>query len=93
MKSIQEINTAIISGSFTALELDSLQDAIKFARSKTARTNAYAFKAGSKAKLTHDKLGGTVVVTVGKIKIKKADVVVDATGARYTVPLSMLQAA
>jgi 5-deoxy-D-glucuronate isomerase len=89
---IKAINTAIISGNFTATELDSLQDAIKFARSKTARTNAFTFKAGSKAKLTHDKLGGTVVVTVGKIKIKKADVVVDKTGARYSVPLSMLEA-
>lgn len=90
---LQQINTAIISGTFTATELDSIQDAVKFARSKTARANAFAFKAGSKARLTHDKLGGTVIVTVSKIKIKKADVVVDATGARYSVPLSMLEAA
>ncbi len=89
---IKAINTAIISGTWTAQDLDSMQDAIKFARSKTARVNAFTFKAGAKAKLTHDKLGGTVVVTVSKIKIKKADVVVDRTGARYSVPLSMLEA-
>lgn len=90
---IQAINSAIISGTWSAQDLDSMQDAIKFARSKTARVNAFTFKAGSKAKLTHDKLGGTVIVTVSKVKIKKADVVVDATGARYSVPLSMLAVA
>lgn len=90
---IKAINTAIIAGNFTATELESIRDAVKFAAAKVARVNAFAFKPGTKAKLSHSKLGGTVIVTVSKIKIKKADVVVDATGARYSVPLSMLQAA
>lgn len=89
---IQTINTAIITGAWSAQDLDSMQDAIKFARAKTARVNACVLKSGSKAKLTHDKLGGTVIVTVSKVKIKKADIVVDKTGARYSVPLSMLEA-
>lgn len=88
---IQAINTAIISGSFSAADLASIEDAVRFARAKVARVNACTFGAGDKAKLTHAKLGGTVIVTVSKIKIKKADVVVDKTGARYSVPLSMLQ--
>ncbi len=90
---IQAINTAIISGNFSALDLASIEDAVRFAKSKVARVNAVTFKSGAKAKLTHAKLGGTVVVTVSKAKIKKADVTVDATGARYSVPLSMLQPA
>ena len=90
---VKAINTAIISGNFSALDLASIEDAVRFAKSKVARVNASTFKAGAKAKLTHAKLGGTVVVTVTKVKIKKADVTVDATGARYSVPLSMLAAA
>jgi|LauGreDrversion4_2_1035121.scaffolds.fasta_scaffold116980_3 hypothetical protein len=93
MQTIQEINRAIIAGSFTATELASLQDAVKFARSKTTSDMGFALKTGAKARLTHAKLGGTVVVTISKVKLKKADVVVDRTGARYTVPLSMLEAA
>ena len=90
---IKAINTAIISGNFTATDLASIEDAVRFAKSKVARVNAVAFRPGAKAKLTHAKLGGTVIVTVSKVKIKKADVTVDATGARYSVPLSMLAAA
>lgn len=90
---IQAINTAIISGNFSALDLASIEDAVRFAKSKVARVNAVTFRAGTKAKLSHAKLGGTVIVTVTKVKIKKADVTVDATGARYSVPLSMLSAA
>jgi len=90
---LQDINTAIISGSFTATDLASIEDAVRFAKSKVARVNAVTFRPGAKAKLTHAKLGGTVIVTVSKVKIKKADVTVDATGARYSVPLSMLAAA
>lgn len=89
---IRAINTAIISGNFTATELDSLQDAVKFARAKTARTNAFTFRTGSKVSLTHSKLGGRVTGTVLKVKIKKADVKLD-TGMTYTVPLSMLSVA
>ena len=89
---IQAINTAIISGNFSALDLASIEDAVRFAKGKVARVNASTFRTGSKAKLSHAKLGGTVVVTVTKVKIKKADVTVDATGARYSVPLSMLSA-
>jgi hypothetical protein len=89
---IKAINTAIISGTFTATELDSMQDAVKFARAKTARSNAFAFKAGSKVSLTHTKLGGRVQGTVLKVKIKKADVKLDS-GITYSVPLSMLSVA
>lgn len=90
---IKAINSAIISGNFTALELDSIQDAVKFARSKTARLNSVVLKAGDSVKITHAKLGGTVVGTVRKIKIKKADVFIPSKNVTYNVPLSMLTAA
>jgi hypothetical protein len=90
---IKAINSAIISGNFTALELDSIQDAVKFARSKTARLNSVALRAGDSVTITHPKLGGTVVGTVRKIKIKKADVFIPSKNVTYNVPLSMLTAA
>jgi hypothetical protein len=89
---IKAINTAIISSTFTAAELDSISDAIKFAKGKLARTNSVALRAGTKVTLSHAKLGGTVRGTVLKVKIKKADVKLDS-GMTYSVPLSMLTAA
>jgi len=91
--SIQEINRAIIAGTFTAEELESIRDAVKFASAKVARTNSVVFKAGSQVKMTHAKLGGTVIGTVKKIKIKKADVHIPSMNVTYSVPLSMLSAA
>jgi SepF-like predicted cell division protein (DUF552 family) len=90
---VKAINTAIITGNFSAAELESIQDAVKFARAKTARVNAVTFHNGDKVKLTHTKLGGTVIGTVKKIKIKKADVHIPSMNVTYSVPLSMLEAA
>jgi hypothetical protein len=90
---VKAINTAIISGNFTALELDSIQDAVKFARSKTARLNSVVLREGDSVQITHAKLGGTVIGTIRKIKIKKADVFIPSKNVTYNVPLSMLTAA
>jgi len=89
--SIQTINTEILAGNFTIAQLDSINDAVKFARSRIAQTNALTLRAGAQVTLSHAKLGGTVRGTVLKVKIKKADVKLD-TGMTYTVPLSMLTA-
>jgi len=88
---IKAINTAIISGSFTATELDSMNDAVKFARSKLTSKMSFSLRSGAKVTLSHAKLGGTVQGTVLKVKLKKADVKLDS-GMTYTVPLSMLTA-
>lgn len=90
---IQEINRAIIAGNFTATELDSIQDAVRFARGKTAKMMGRVLRAGDSVKITHAKLGGTVFGTVRKIKIKKADVFIPSQNVVYNVPLAMLEAA
>jgi hypothetical protein len=89
---VKEINTAIISANFTNTELDSIQDAIRFAKSRIASQLSVTLGKGSKVSLSHAKLGGRVFGTVLKVKIKKADVKLDS-GLTYTVPLSMLTAA
>ena len=88
---IQAINTAIISANFTNAELDSIQDAIRFAKSRIASQLSCTLIKGSKVTLSHVKLGGRVTGTVIKVKIKKADVKLDS-GQTYTVPLAMLTA-
>lgn len=90
---IGTINRAIISGKWSAADLQSITDAVAFARAKTARVNSVTFHAGDQVKLSHAKLGGTVVGTVRKIKIKKADVFIPGKNVTYSVPLSMLEAA
>jgi hypothetical protein len=88
---VKEINTAIISANFTNTELDSIQDAIRFAKSRIASQLSVTLGKGSKVSLSHAKLGGRVFGTVLKVKIKKADVKLDS-GLTYTVPLAMLTA-
>ena len=90
---IGTINRAIIAGKWNAQDLQSIVDAVAFARAKTARVNSVTFHAGDSVKLSHAKLGGTVVGTVRKIKIKKADVFIPSKNVVYSVPLSMLEAA
>ena len=93
---IQAINTAIISGNFNAMDLDSIADAIKFARTKVTRVLGVTLTAGTKVTATHSQLGGTVVGTVVKVKQKKALVKIEAgrqAGKTYDLPLSMLTVA
>ena len=89
---IKAINPAIISGNFSNSELDSIQDAIKFAKSRIASQLSVTLGRGTKVSLQHAKLGGRVFGTVLKVKIKKADVKLDS-GMTYSVPLSMLTVA
>jgi len=87
---IKQINSAIIAGDFTAEQLESIRDAVKFAAAKTARNVGFALKIGSDVKITHAKLGGMVIGKVRKIKLKKADVFIPSKNVTYNVPLSML---
>ena len=90
--SIQTVNAEILQGNFTIEQLDSIQDAIKFARSRIATKNAFTLRQGARVTMTHDKLGGKAFGTVLKVKIKKADVKMD-DGKIFVVPLAMLEAA
>jgi hypothetical protein len=86
---IQAINTAIITSKFTAMELDTIADAVKFARANVARTLSCTLKTGQRVFLTHAKVGGKAYGTIVKVKIKKADVKMDS-GTTFQVPMSML---
>lgn len=83
---IQAINSAIVTGQFSISDLDSIADAVKFARSRIASTLSCTLTKGAKVRVNHVKVQGQVG-TVLKVKIKKADV--DFNGKIFQVPLSM----
>ena len=85
---IKAINSAIVTGAFSVEDLDAINDAVKFARSRIARTLAVTLSKGAKVTVNHPKVQGKVG-TVLKVKIKKADV--DFNGSIFQVPLSMCQ--
>lgn len=85
---IKAINSAIITGSFNIADLDSIADAVKFARSRIASNLSSTLAKGAKVKVNHAKVLG-LTGTVIKVKLKKADV--DFGGRVYNVPLAMCQ--
>jgi hypothetical protein len=86
---IQEINSAIMSGNFTNDQLASIGDAIRFARANLVRQTKRQLTIGSKVKFTSNRNGMTYLGTVDKIKIKF--VLVNTPQGRYNVPASMLE--
>jgi hypothetical protein len=88
---VQDIKSALISGTFTNDDLNAIADAIKFARSQLARKNARTFWNGDTVKFTSNRNGVTYTGTVEKIKLKYA--LVRTNNQRFNVPLSMLESA
>ncbi len=91
MKTIQEVNSAIMFGAWTDIELSSMIDAIKFNRASLAKQNKRQFTLGSVVKFTSTKNGVTYQGSVEKIAIKY--VTVATPQGRWRVPANMLTAA
>jgi hypothetical protein len=88
--SIQEINRAIISGVFTNDDLNSIVDAIKYARAQLTKQNKRTFQLGDTVKFTSNRNGMTYVGTVRKVKIKF--ILVNTPNGLFNVPANMLEA-
>ena len=88
---IQEINQAIMFGEFTNVELESMINAIKFARASIADINKNQFRVGSQVKFRSNRNGVTYTGTVEKVKIKY--ILVRTNVGMYNVPANMLEAA
>lgn len=89
---IQEINKAIMFGTFTSAELISIGDAIKFNRAQLVRQVKRSVTVGSTVKFTSNRNGVTYVGSVEKIAIKFVTVRDSATRGLWKVPASMLEA-
>jgi hypothetical protein len=89
MRTVQEINQAIMFGDFTNVELSSMIDAVKWKRATLAKLTKAALKLGDTVRFTSSKTGRTMVGTVTKIAIKY--VTVDTGFGAWRVPANMLQ--
>ena len=91
MLTVQEINKAIMHGSFTNAELISIGDAIKFNRSQLVKQVKRSVTLGSTVKFTSNRNGMTYVGTVEKIAIKYVTVRDSSARGLWKVPASMLE--
>ena len=89
MATIQEINSTIMFGDLSNVELDSIISAIKFRRSQLTRENKRLLNLGSKVKFYSTKRGQTFQGTVEKIATKF--VTVNTGAMRWRVPANMLE--
>ena len=87
---IKQINTAIMQGDLTNEELNSINDAIRFARAQLVVRNKSALTIGSKVKFTSS-TRGTISGVVKKINRKF--IIVDQPGQfrSWKVPANMLE--
>jgi len=86
---VSQINTAIVTGTWTNDELNAIADAVKFARARLATTMKFQVRAGTKVKFHSTKRGQTFEGTVTKMAQKYATIST-ATGL-WKVPANMLE--
>ncbi len=86
---VQDINSAIISGIYTNDDLNSIADAIKFARAQLTKQQARALRVGDQVRFSSR--GNTYFGTIERLKLKNAFVKV-GNFSRYNVPMNMLEA-
>jgi hypothetical protein len=91
MKTIQEVNQAIMFGTWTNVELASIIDAVKWARVQLTKDIKNSIKPGQMVKFTSSRTGKVMVGDVTKIAIKF--VTVRTTQGLWKVPANMLEAA
>ena len=96
VSAISSVNHAIISGQFTNDQLDSIIQAIKFARNQLATKAKSTLVKGTKVKFVSSRNGQTILGTVEKVNRKfivvrenKANSLV---GSLWRVPANMLEA-
>ena len=90
---LQEINRAIIAGTFSNADLNSIGDAIKFARAQLVQKNKFTLRTGSQVKFTQSRSGSIVLGTVEKVNRKF--IIVRENGKAFStwrVPANMLEA-
>jgi len=94
MTTLQEVNSAIISGQFSNTDLDSIYNALKFARSQLVHKNTGSLVIGSQVRFTSTRDNKIVLGTVKKVNRKF--ILVSENGKSHLtwrVPANMLEAA
>ena len=88
MRTVQEINQAIMFGDFTNTELMSIIDAVKWKRATLAKLTKASLMIGDNVNFTSSKTGMNVTGVVVKIAIKY--VTVQSVKGLWRVPANML---
>lgn len=86
---IKQINSAIMFGQWTDVELTSIIDAVRFARAGLQKQVKRSLTVGSQVQYNSAKQGRTVQGTVEKIAQKYATV--RSSGQLWKVPMNMLE--
>jgi len=89
--SIQDVNSAIMFGSFTDEQLRSIGDAVRYRRAQIVKETRRSIMMGDVVKFTHPKTGRTHQGSVVKINIKNVKVKEGFT--TWNVPANMLTVA
>jgi len=90
MTTIQDINSAIMSGTWTDAELSSIIDAARFNRAQLARRVKGSIVLGDQVKFHSTKRGMTITGNVKKVAIKYVTVQTPQ-GGLWKVPANMLE--
>ena len=88
MRTIQEVNSAIMFGNWTNTELVSMIDAVKWKRATIAKLTKASLMLGDSVEFTSSKAGMAVQGIVTKIAIKY--VTVKTPAGLWRVPANML---
>jgi hypothetical protein len=88
MRTIQEVNQAIMFGDWTNTELMSMIDAVKWRRATLAKLTKASLAVGDSVTFTSTKTGMNMTGFVTKIAIKY--VTVKTLGGLWRVPANML---
>ena len=89
MKTIQEVNSAIMFGQWTNTELSSMIDAVKFARARLTEQTKRSLRIGDNVHFNSTKLKGAGVTGV-VVKIAIKFVTVKTVSGLWRVPANML---
>ena len=96
ISTVAQVNAAILAGSFTNEQLNSIGDAIRFARAQLANQVKCTLVKGAKVKFTSSRSGQTILGTVEKVNRKFVIVRENKPGSLVTgswrVPANMLEA-
>ena len=87
----QQITNALVQGTFTNEELQSVIEAVKYARAKLGKATRRSLSVGDNVQWVSSRSGATVKGTVLKIAIK--NVRVSTAQGIWNVPANMLEVA
>ena len=89
MSTIQQVNSAIMFGTWTDTELSSMIDAVRFAKANLQKQVKRSLMLGDTVKFHSTKRGVTMQGTVSKIAIKY--ITVNTGAGLWRVPANMLE--